>query len=61
MVVQPMSEAHRAVREAGLLNVKLGNCGRFARMPEEFETLLAVGSEAIGRCMRAILAWEHNH
>jgi len=30
-------------------NVKLGNCGRFARTPQEFETLLAaVGPEAVG-------------
>ena len=43
-----MLEAYQAVREEGLLNVKLGNCGRFARTSEEFETLLAaVGPEAI--------------
>jgi hypothetical protein len=43
-----MIEAYGAVREAGLLNVKPGNCGRFARAPEESETLLAaVGPESI--------------
>jgi pyruvate-formate lyase-activating enzyme len=43
-----MIEAYQVVREEGLLNVKLGNCGRFARTPEEFESLLtAVGPEAI--------------
>jgi pyruvate-formate lyase-activating enzyme len=41
--------AYQAAHKAGLLNVKLGNCGCFARAPEEFETLLAaVGPEAIG-------------
>jgi pyruvate-formate lyase-activating enzyme len=44
-----MVRAYQAVREEGLLNVKLGNCGRFARTSEDFETLLAaVGPEAIG-------------
>jgi pyruvate-formate lyase-activating enzyme len=44
-----MLEAYQAVREEGLVNVKLGNCGRFARRPGEFETLLdTVGAEAIG-------------
>ena len=43
-----MLKAYRAVREEGLVNVKLGNCGRFARTPEEWDTLLeAVGLEAI--------------
>jgi hypothetical protein len=43
-----MIEPYKAVREAGLLNVKPGNCGRFARAPEESETLLAaVGPESI--------------
>jgi hypothetical protein len=32
-----MIEAYGAVREAGLLNVKLGNCGRFAYALEESE------------------------
>jgi hypothetical protein len=44
-----MIDAYRAARKVGLLNVKLGNCGCFARIPGEFETLLAaVGPEAIG-------------
>jgi pyruvate-formate lyase-activating enzyme len=44
-----MIRAFRAAHEAGLVNVKLGNCGCFARQPEAFETLLAeVGREAIG-------------
>jgi pyruvate formate lyase activating enzyme len=43
-----MLDAYRAVREEGLVNVKLGNCGRFARTSEEWETLVdAVGLEAI--------------
>jgi pyruvate-formate lyase-activating enzyme len=43
-----MLEAYQAVREVGLLNVKLGNCGCFARAPDDFEALLAeVGPEAI--------------
>lgn len=43
-----MLEAYRAVREAGLVNVKLGNCGRFAQTSEKWEALLAVvGPEAI--------------
>ena len=44
-----MVAAYQAARRAGLLNVKLGNCARFARTPQEFETLLsAVGLQAIG-------------
>jgi hypothetical protein len=47
-----MIEAYGAVQEAGLLNVKLGNCGRFARAPEEFETLLASGAGSYRMMLR---------
>jgi pyruvate formate lyase activating enzyme len=44
-----MLEAYRAARQAGLQNIRLGNCSRFARTPEEWEALLAaVGPEAVG-------------
>jgi pyruvate-formate lyase-activating enzyme len=44
-----MLNAYQAAHQAGLLNVKLGNCGCFARSPEAFEKLLAaVGPEAVG-------------
>lgn len=44
-----MIEAFQAARAAGLLNVRLGNCGCFTRGPGEFDRLLAaVGAEAIG-------------
>ena len=44
-----MIEAYDAVRKAGLLNVKPGNCGRFAHAPEESEVPpTAVEPEAIG-------------
>jgi pyruvate-formate lyase-activating enzyme len=47
--LEQMLQAYRAAREAGLLHVRLGNCGRFARTEAEFETLLeAVGAEGIG-------------
>jgi hypothetical protein len=41
-------EKYRAVCEAGLLNAKRVNGGRFARIPQEFEPLLTAGSEAVG-------------
>lgn len=48
-ILAQMLEAYQAVREEGLVNVKLGNCSHFARTPGEFETLLAaVGPEAVG-------------
>jgi pyruvate-formate lyase-activating enzyme len=44
-----MVEAYQASREAGLRQVRLGNCGVFARTAEEWESLLAaVGREGIG-------------
>jgi len=47
--LEQMLEAYQATREAGLLHVKLGNCGHFAREPQDFAKLLAaVGPEAIG-------------
>jgi pyruvate formate lyase activating enzyme len=43
-----MLEAYQVAREEGLQNVKLGNCGRFARTSEEWETLQTeVGLDAI--------------
>ncbi len=42
-------EAYEAVHEAGLRQVRLGNCGLFARTDEQWEALLAaVGREGIG-------------
>ncbi len=44
-----MIEAHEAVRNAGLSQVRLGNCGLFARTSEQWDTLLAaVGRNGIG-------------
>ncbi|MEM4445679.1 MAG: radical SAM protein [Candidatus Jordarchaeales archaeon] len=44
-----MVKAYLAVKETGLKNVKLGNCGVFARTREDWDILLAtVGLEAIG-------------
>lgn len=37
-----MLDAYQVVREVGLANVKLGNCGRLAQASEEWEALLAV-------------------
>jgi len=44
-----MVKAYFAVKDVGLKNVKIGNCGVFARTKEDWETLLAlVGRDAIG-------------
>jgi pyruvate-formate lyase-activating enzyme len=44
-----MLRAYFAARDAGLENVKLGNCGVFAKSEAEWRTLLSiVGREAIG-------------
>jgi pyruvate-formate lyase-activating enzyme len=42
-------QAYNAVRAAGLRQVRLGNCGTFARTAEQWETLLgAVGRDGLG-------------
>jgi pyruvate-formate lyase-activating enzyme len=44
-----MIQAYNAVRAAGLRQVRLGNCGTFARTAEQWETLLgAVGRDGLG-------------
>jgi pyruvate-formate lyase-activating enzyme len=44
-----MVGAYQAVREAGLSQVRLGNCGVFCRTAEQWDALLeAVGPEGIG-------------
>ena len=44
-----MAETYETVREIGLCQVRLGNCGVFARTAEQWETLLGrVGLEGLG-------------
>lgn len=44
-----MLQAYEAVKETGLQNARLGNCGVFARSEADWDNLLAaVGQEGIG-------------
>jgi pyruvate-formate lyase-activating enzyme len=46
--LEQMLKAYQVACEEGLVNVKLGNCGHFARTPEDFDRLIAtVGMEGI--------------
>jgi hypothetical protein len=50
-----MVRIYHKVRETGLNNVKLGNCGVFARTAQDWEHLLKkVGKEDIGWPVKSI-------
>jgi hypothetical protein len=47
--LEEMVRVFKSVKEIGLRNVKLGNCGVFAKRSKDWESLLQeVGKEGIG-------------